>query len=89
MTLKLTKKAIKSSKKTAEISSKPVLSTSQFMENVTKLKNHFNEIEIFREKILLEAKEKTEQFNQLTKKLGEIKIMNNKTQEEFILELNK
>lgn len=89
MSGELTDKAIKSSKEVEKIASKPVLSTSQFMENVIKLKNYFDEIETFREQIALEAREERKQFDQAAKKLEEIKIMNKKVQEEFVLELSE
>ncbi|MDR1988083.1 MAG: hypothetical protein LBQ24_05030 [Candidatus Peribacteria bacterium] len=54
MSSELTDKAISSAKKSEELSRKPVLSTTVFLENVTKLKNHFDEIEDYREQIRLE-----------------------------------
>lgn len=88
MSSELTDKAIKSSKEAEKVASKPVLSTSQFMENVTKLKNHFDEIESFRKQIEIEAKEERNKFDEAAKKLEEIKVMNKKASEEFAKELN-
>jgi len=62
MSTTLTDKAIESSKKSEEMSSKPVLSTSVFIENVTKLKNHFDEIETYREQVKLEAQKEQHNF---------------------------
>jgi hypothetical protein len=89
MSAELTDKAISGSKKAEEMASKPVLSTQQFMENVTKLKNHFDEIEDFREQIAKEAREERKLFEEASKKLDDMKVMNKETQEEFIEELNK
>lgn len=89
MSAELTDKAISGSKKAEEMASKPILSTQQFMENVTKLKNHFDEIEDFREQIAREAKEERKLFEEASKKLEDMKVMNKETQEEFIEELNK
>lgn len=89
MSSELTDKAIKSSKEAEKTASKPVLSTSQFLENVTKLKNHFDEIETFREQIALEAREERKQFEQAANKLEEMKVMNKEDQEEFVWELSE
>lgn len=89
MSAELTDKAISGSKKAEEIASKPVLSTTQFIENVTKLKNHFDQIDDFRQQIVREAKEERKLFEEASKKLDNLKIMNKETQEEFVQELNK
>lgn len=89
MSSELTDKAIHWSKKAEEIASKPVLSTTQFIENVTKLKNHFDQIDDFRQQIIREAKEERKLFDDASAKLDQLKIMSKETQEEFVSELNK
>lgn len=89
MSSELTDKAIESSKKSEELSSKPVLSSSVFIENVTKLKNHFDEIDDFRERIKLEALAERNEFEWARKKLEAIKLLNTKDVEEFNNELKK
>lgn len=89
MSAELTDKAIEWSKKSEEMASKPVLSTTQFIENVTKLKNHFDQIDDFRAQVANEALEERKLFEESSKQLENIKVMNSKTQEEFVNELNK
>lgn len=89
MSSELTDKAISGSKKSEEMASKPVLSTTQFIENVTKLKNHFDQIDDFRQQIAREAKEERKLFEETSKKLDGLKVMNKEAQEEFVQELNK
>jgi len=62
MSSDLTDKAIKGNKKAEEMSSKPVLSTSVFIDNVTKLKNYFDEMETYRATINKEAEEERKLF---------------------------
>ncbi len=83
MSSDLTDKAIDSSKKAEEMSSKPVLSTTVFIENVTKLKNHFESIESFREQIALEAKAERESFEEAKAKLENIKMLSSKETDEL------
>jgi len=89
MLVELTDKAISGSKKSEEMISKPVLSTTQFVENVTKLKNYFDQIDDFKQQIVLEAKEERKLFEEASKNLDGLKVMNKKTQEEFAWELSK
>lgn len=89
MSSELTDKAISSAKKSEELSRKPVLSTTVFLENVTKLKNHFDEIEDYREQIRLEWEKEKELFNEAKAKLDEVKVISKKWQEELAEELNK
>lgn len=89
MSVELTDKAISGSKKSEEMISKPVLSTTQFVENVTKLKNYFDQIDDFKQQIVLEAKEERKLFEEASKNLDGLKVMNKKTQEEFAWELSK
>lgn len=87
MSSELTDKAIESSRKSEELSSKPVLSTSVFVENVTKLKNHFDEIESYRAQIQEEAKKERELFAESKTQLESIKILSKSSQEELSKEL--
>lgn len=75
MSTVLTDKAIESSRKSEEIARKPVLSTAVFMENVTKLKNHFDEIETYREQIRLESKREMEEIEKGRENLRNIKTL--------------
>jgi hypothetical protein len=65
------------------MSSKAVVSTSVFIENVTKLKNHFAEIENFREQVALEAKKEREIFAEAKTQLENIKVLNKSDTDEF------
>ena len=89
MSSELTDKAIKSSKKSEEIAAKPVLSTTVFVENVTKLKNHFDQIDDYRRQISEEAKREKELFNEAKTKLENIKVLSKKDNEELANELDK
>ena len=68
---------------------KPVLSSTIFIENVTKLKNHFDEIEDYRAQIKIEAEKEKILFEEAKIKLENIKILSKIDQEEFASELNK
>lgn len=83
MSSNLTDKAIEGNKKAEEMSSKPILSSAVFIENVTKLKNHFSEIETFREQVVLEAKKEREEFSNAKEVLKNIKVLNTKDQKEL------
>ena len=89
MSTTLTDKAIESSKRSEEMSSKPVLSTSVFIENVTKLKNHFDEIETYREKVKVEAKKEQELFEEAKENLKNIKTLNKQDYSELEKEINQ
>ena len=89
MSSELTDKAIESSKRSEELSSKSVLSTTVFIENVTKLKTHFDEIDSFRAQVKLEAEKEMELFNEAKTKLENIKVINKAGQEELAEEINK
>jgi hypothetical protein len=69
MSSDLTDKAIESSKKAEEMSSKPTLSTTVFIDNVTKLKNHFDEIENYRKDLLIQAEAEKATFEEAKTKL--------------------
>lgn len=75
MSSTLTDEAIASNKKAEELSSKPILSLNVFIENVSKLKNHFDEIEDYRESVMLEAKKEQEDFDKARKNLENIKVL--------------
>lgn len=83
MSSELTDKAIESSKRSEELSSKPVLSSAVFVENVTKLKNHFDQIESYRAQVKLEAEAENKAFADAKQKLDEVKVLNVKSQEEL------
>mgnify|MGYP002366219473 FL=1 len=89
MSSELTDKAIESSRKSEELASKPVLSASVFVENVTKLKNHFDTIEAYRAQIQIEADAQKKSFDTASEQLKQIKILGAKDQEQFAEELNK
>ncbi|PID87407.1 hypothetical protein CSB07_01810 [Candidatus Gracilibacteria bacterium] len=88
MSSELTDKAIQSAKKSEELSSKPVLSASVFVENVTKLKNHFDEIESYREQIKIQADAEKKLFDEAKINLDEVKVLSSKSQQEFSEELS-
>ncbi len=89
MSSELTDKAIDSSKRAEEMAAKPVLSSTIFIENVTKLKNHFEEIDEYRKQIKIEANKEQELFEEAKTKLEEIKVMSKENHEELAKELNK
>lgn len=88
MSSELTDKAISSARKSEEMAAKPVLSSTVFIENVTKLKNHFDEIDDFRKQIKIEAEKEKELFNEAKIKLENIKVLTKENQEELAKELN-
>lgn len=69
MSSELTDKAIESSMKSEELASKPVLSASIFVENVTKLKNHFDQIDSYRQDIARQADAENKMFSEAKDKL--------------------
>lgn len=73
MSSDLTDKAIESNKKAEEMSSKPVLSSAVFIENVAKLKNHFEWIESFRAQVVIEAEAEKKSFEESLLKLQNMK----------------
>lgn len=89
MSSELTDKAIDASKRSEELSSKPVLSASVFIENVTKLKNHFDQIESFREQVKIEADAERKAFEDARVNLENVKTLTASSHEEFIQELSK
>ena len=89
MSWELTDKAIDSSKRSEELSSKSVLSASVFVENVTKLKNHFDQIDSFRADIKIQAEAEKKLFAEAKVNLDSVKILSTQNQEEFVAEINK
>lgn len=89
MSSELTDKAIESSKRAEEMAAKPVLSSTVFIENVTKLKNHFEEIDDYRKQIKVEAEAEQKLFEEAKVKLEDIKVMSKENHEELARELNK
>ncbi len=89
MSTELTDKAIESSRKSEELSSKPVLSASVFIDNVTKLKNHFDTIESYRAQVKSEADAQKKLFDEASQKLKEVKVLGAREQEEFAKELSE
>ncbi len=75
MSSELTDKAIESNKNTEELTNKPVLSTTVFIENVSKLKNHFDEIETYRKQVKEEAEAEKKLFAEAKDKLKKIKTL--------------
>jgi hypothetical protein len=87
MSSELTDKAIESSRKSEEIASNPVLSTQVFVENVNKLKAHFETIESYRAQVKTEADAQKKAFEEASTELAKVKVLNAKDQEELAKEL--
>ncbi|MFW2601733.1 hypothetical protein [Aliarcobacter butzleri] len=83
MSSTLTNEAIKSNKKAEELSSKPILSLNVFVENVSKLKTHFEEIEDYRAQVAIEAKKEQENFDSARKSLASIKLLTKQQSDEL------
>ncbi len=88
MSTELTDKAIETSRTAEDLSRKSVLSTSVFVENVTKLKNHFDQIESYRAQIKVEADAENKLFAEAKTKLEGIKTLSAEGQEELAKALN-
>jgi hypothetical protein len=87
MSSELTDKAIESSRKSEEPSSKPVLSSAVFVENVTKLKNHFETIDAYRAQVKIEADAEKKAFDDASVELAKVKVLAAKDQEELAKEI--
>ncbi len=87
MSSQLTDKAIESSEKSEELTAKPVLSASVFIENVTKLKNHFDQIESFRAQVKIEAEAERKAFDDARVNLENVKTLSAQSHDEFVKEL--
>ena len=83
MSTELTDKAIESSRQAEEKTSSPILSSTVFIDNVAKLKTHFDEIETYRVRISEEAKAERKAFDDARVKLNNIKILNKADTEEL------
>ena len=73
MSSDLTDRTIQASKTTEQLASKPALSTQVFVENVNKLKKHFEEIEAYQHEVALNAQAERAAFNDATKTLQGLK----------------
>lgn len=80
MSSELTQKTIDSALKSEQASTKPVLSNTVFVENVTKLKNHFDEIENYRKDLLLKNQEEQNAFIEAKNSLDNLKILSKNSQ---------
>jgi len=89
MSSELTDKAIEWAKKAEKMSAKPVLSSTVFIDNVTKLKNHFEEIDDYRKQMKEEAEKENALFEEAKMKLENIKVLSKENHEELAKELNK
>lgn len=89
MSSDLTDKAIESSKKAEEMTSKPVVSTTIFIENVTKLKNHFDEIEDYRLQVSIEAEAERKLFAEAKIQLSELKTLEANDSAELKKQINE
>lgn len=87
MSSELTDRAIESSKRTEEISSSPALSSKVFVENVRKLKDHFDSIEQFRAQVREKALQEQADFDQAAKELNQFKVLSKEKQDELEKEL--
>lgn len=87
MSTELTDKAIESSRRSEELSSKPVLSASVFVDNVTKLKNHFDTIEAYRAQVKIEAEAQRKLFDDASENLKNVKVLAAQDQEDLAKEL--
>jgi len=83
MSSSLTDKAVQSSKKAEEITSKPILDPQKFVENVKKLKTHFDEIETYRKNIQAEAQAERQIFKQASDELSKLKEVKAKDLDEL------
>ncbi len=89
MSSELTQKTIDSALKSEQASTKPVLSNTVFVENVTKLKNHFDEIENYRKDSLLKNQEEQNAFIEAKNSLDNLKILSKNSQIQLESELTK
>jgi len=83
----LVDKTIESNRKAEEMASKPVLDTQVFVQNVEKLKQHFDTIEQYREQVKQEAEQERKLFEEATEKLENMKTWDQKDFDELKEEL--
>ena len=72
MSSELTDKAIESNRKAEKMAAKPVLDTQLFIQNVEKLKQHFDTIDQYREQVKKEAEEERKLFEKASIDLNNI-----------------
>ena len=89
MSSELTDKAIDSNRKAEQMSSKPVLDTKLFIENVEKLKQHFDTIDQYREQVKKESEEERKLFEKASDDLTNIKNVKSQDYDELTSELNQ
>ncbi len=87
MSSELTDKAIEWSKRAEKMASKPVVSTKVFAENVEKLKKHFDELEVIRKEVAIEAEKERKEFEVAKNKLDQVKLLSKEETEEQNKEL--
>jgi hypothetical protein len=89
MSKKLTDSTIESNTKTEEIINKSVLDVNTFVDNVNKLKSHFDNIEEIRKNIKIEADAEKEMLNEANSNLKAIKENKISDYEELKEQFNK
>jgi len=89
MSSELTDKAIESNKQAEKLASKSVLDTQLFIQNVEKLKQHFDTIEQYREQVKEEAEQERKLFEKASEDLTNIKNVKSVDYDELTSELNQ
>jgi len=89
MSSELTDKAIKSNREAEKMAAKPVLDTQLFIQNVEKLKQHFDTIDQYREQVKKEAEQERKLFEKASKDLENIKNVKSTDYDELTSELNQ
>lgn len=89
MSSELTDKAIDSNRKAERMAAKPVLDTKLFIQNVEKLKQHFDTIDQYREQVKKEAEEERKLFEKASDDLTNIKNVKSQDYDELTSELNQ
>lgn len=89
MTSEITDKTIEGAKRAEELSNKTVLSSSNFVDNVNKLKNYFEEIETHREAVKKETENEQKLFEEARKNLNSFKVLSADWQEALLKEVSK
>jgi beta-galactosidase/beta-glucuronidase len=88
MSTELTDKAIESSRRSEEMTAKPVLSTAVFVANVEKLRAHFETIDTYRAQVAVEAAAQRQVFADASRTLADIHVLGKGEQEELVSEMN-
>ena len=89
MSSELTDKAIDSNRKAEKMAAKPVLDTKLFIQNVEKLKQHFDTIDQYREQVKKEAEEERKLFEKASDDLTNIKNVKSQDYDELTSALNQ